>query len=81
MNKYLVNWKTTSAGVLAIIGGLTRLAFAIRNKDLTEESIATVSTGILGGIGLIFARDYNKSSEDSGVTPPAPPTPPTPPAP
>lgn len=70
----LTNWKTTSAGVLAIIGGITRLVFAIQNKDLTEEAVMTVATGILAGVGLLFARDFNKSSEQSGADtmPPAP---------
>lgn len=67
MKKYLTNWKTTSTGIMAIIGALTRLGFAIKNKDLNEEAIMTVTTGILAGLGLIFARDFNKSSEESGA--------------
>jgi hypothetical protein len=62
------SWKTTSAGALLVIGGLVRLAFAIKAKTVTEESIMSTATGILGGIGLVFARDNNKTSEDIGAT-------------
>lgn len=51
------NWKTTSLGILSIIGGVTRLAFAIANNQFTEEAIMTSATTILGGIGLLFAKD------------------------
>jgi hypothetical protein len=55
----LTNWKTTSAGILAIIGALVGLVFAIINKNLTPDVIMACATGILGGIGLLFAKDSN----------------------
>lgn len=58
------SWKTTSAGVLAIVGGLTRLVFAIKAGNITEEAIITAATAILTGVGLMFARDNNVTSED-----------------
>lgn len=60
----LTSWKTTSAGVLAIVGGITRLVFAIKAGNVTEEAISTAATAILAGLGLIFARDNNVTSED-----------------
>jgi hypothetical protein len=51
------SWKTTSAGILAIIGGVTRLIFAIRSGDFSEEAIMTSATAILAGVGLLFAKD------------------------
>lgn len=67
MNKYFANWKTTSAGILALVTALTRLGFAVKQGGLTEEAITTSAIAILSGIGLLFARDYNVSSEQSGV--------------
>jgi hypothetical protein len=62
------NWKTTSAGVALILTALL--------VPLTDGDPATVVrvgekelTAILLGIGLIFARDANKSSQDSGIRP------------
>ena len=73
------SWKTTSAGLLTILGGLTRIAFAIKAGNITEEAVMTTLTAIVGGIGLVFARDNDKTSEQVLATPPAPPTkPPTP---
>jgi hypothetical protein len=54
-----LNWKTTSAGILAIVGAIVGLVFAIINKNLTPEVIMACVTGILGGIGLLFAKDNN----------------------
>lgn len=66
------SWKTTSLGILAIVGGLTRLYFAYKVGGFTEEAIMTAATGVLSGVGLLFARDNDKSSEDVGATPPKP---------
>lgn len=59
----MTSWKTTSAGILAIVGGLTRLYFAFKAGSFTEEAITTAATAILTGIGLMFARDNNVTSE------------------
>jgi hypothetical protein len=53
------NWKTTSAGILAIVTAITGLAFAIINKAVTAEVIITCASGILLGLGLMFAKDQN----------------------
>ena len=57
------SWKTTSAGILTIAGGLTRLVFAIKAGNVTEEAVMTTLTAVIGGVGLIFARDNDKTSE------------------
>ena len=59
MNLNATSWKTTSAGIIMIIGGITRLIFAIKNNQFTEEAITTTATTILGGVGLLFAKDSN----------------------
>lgn len=51
------NWKTTSAGVLMISGGLIGLYFAITTGNVSPETLTGVVTSVLGGIGLIFAPD------------------------
>jgi hypothetical protein len=53
------SWKTTSAGILAIVGALVGLFFAIKNKTVTAEVITGCVSGILVGIGLILAKDGN----------------------
>ena len=50
------NWKTTSAGILMILGGVYALA---TTHPLTQEVLMASAAAILGGIGLIFAKDNN----------------------
>ncbi len=61
------NWKTTSAGLVAIIGGLVRISFMIAQQQVTEEGVMTTITAIVTGVGFLFARDYNVSSVDLGL--------------
>ena len=56
-NKTMTNWKTTSLGLLAILGAIVAIIFATIGKAVTQELIMTSITGILAGIGLIFAKD------------------------
>lgn len=57
------SWVTSLFGALAIIaGGLTTAGV---NKDVTAWSVKLAP--IFAGLGLHFARDNNKSSEDVGV--------------
>jgi hypothetical protein len=51
------NWKTTSAGILAIAGAIVTFLFSMKN--LTPELILGCLTGVLSGIGLLFAKDNN----------------------
>ena len=61
------SWKTTSAGLLAVIGGITQLVFSIKEKKFTQESVTIAATATLTGLGLLFARDNNKTSDDVGA--------------
>jgi hypothetical protein len=65
------NWKTTSAGILAIVGALTGFVFVIINKQLTPETITTFTSALLIGIGLLFAKDGNVTGgdKDNGLRP------------
>lgn len=61
------SWKTTSAGILAIVGGIVRFYFAVKAGQFTEEAITTSLTAILSGVGLLFARDNNVTSEEANA--------------
>lgn len=62
------SWKTTLSGVAAIITtlGAALSAMTDGNPDTTVNLSATI-TAIAVGLGLIMARDNNKSSEDVGA--------------
>lgn len=63
------NWKTTTLGILTILGALTAAGTAILDGDpLTTVNIEATFTAIVAGIGLIVAKDFNVS----GFKPPAP---------
>lgn len=59
------SWKTTSAGLALIIGALVHLWFTRMHLD--ETSVMGGIMGILGGIGLLVARDNDKTSEEVGA--------------
>ncbi len=56
------SWKTTTMGILNIVGAIAT-AGVLALKGQYEAAIAALSTGIPSGIGLIAARDNDKSSE------------------
>jgi hypothetical protein len=68
---FLLNWKTTLAGVALILHGLGAVVDALlRVTDgvpLTLEGLQLATGEIIAGAGLIAARDANKSSQDSKV--------------
>jgi cytochrome c biogenesis protein ResB len=55
------SWKTTSAGIIMILGAITGLL--LHNGMFTQEVIMGAATAILGGIGLIFAKDSDVSGK------------------
>lgn len=58
MIKNLVaSWKTTSAGLVMIIGSIIHLIFAVRSGTATEGVWTASLTAIVAGIGLILAGD------------------------
>jgi hypothetical protein len=61
------SWKTTSAGILAIAGGVTRMVLSVMHHAVTEEAVMTSLTAVMTGIGLIFARDNDVTSEQAGA--------------
>jgi hypothetical protein len=53
------SWKTTSAGLLMIAGAIVGIVFAYINKTLTEGVVMSAITAIVGGVGLMTAKDSN----------------------
>lgn len=67
--KMLVNWKTTASGVGTLVIAVSGLWFLLSDGYTPEETpqAATLAAGIVGAIGLIFARDGDKSSQENGI--------------
>jgi hypothetical protein len=69
---FLVNWKTTLAGIGLIahgIGGLAdHLHGATEGNPLSFEALQLIIGELIAGVGLIAARDANKSSQDSTIS-------------
>jgi len=47
------DWKTTSTGILMIVGAVVTLIFSSKNA----VTIMACATAVIGGIGLLFAKD------------------------
>lgn len=53
------SWKTTSAGITMIVSGIVGIVFAAKKKELDEGVITVYISSVLGGFGLLFAKDSN----------------------
>jgi hypothetical protein len=71
MPQILSNWKTTSAGLVAIITSGVHLIFQMKAHTLTETDCSATLIAIALGLGAIFAGDASASTQK-------PPTPPNP---
>ena len=59
------SWKTTVTGIGMVCAGLAQLIQPLVDNDPATTPNFELCIGMVtGGIGLIFARDNNKSSED-----------------
>lgn len=62
------SWKTTVSGVVAILMALCGAAQTLLDNDpATNPEWTAVVAAIMAGVGLIVARDNNKTSEDVGA--------------
>ena len=62
------SWKTSAAGVAAIVvavGGAVQLL--TDNNPSTNPDWNAVIAALMAGIGLLFSRDNDKSSEEVGA--------------
>ncbi len=68
MNLKNKNWKTSGAGIAAILVAAGAALTALTDGDpATTIDIASLAAAIIAGVGLIFARDGDKSSESVGA--------------
>jgi hypothetical protein len=51
------DWKTTSAGILAILSAIISIVYAAVAGAVPAELLISAVTSILAGIGLIYAKD------------------------
>lgn len=59
------SWKTTACGILALVVVLGRTAIALLDADeATNPQWDVVAATITMVIGLFFARDNNRTSEE-----------------
>lgn len=57
------SWKTSVAGYAAIVAGVANLVISVvQNGSVTTEAAGIAITAVLGGIGLINAKDKNVSN-------------------
>lgn len=62
------SWKTTVAGIGTILGAIGyALAAQFDTDPTTLPNWGGVIVAITSGVGLLFARDNDKSSEDVGA--------------
>ena len=74
IQKLLRNWKTSSIGILAIVGAIIHLIFEIKAKTATEQTWTLTIGGIVTGIGFLVSKDFNVTGTGTPPTipPPAP---------
>jgi len=62
------SWKTTAAGIAAIVAALATAVGALFDADPTTlPDWGAVAAAIIAGIGLIAARDNDVTSEKAGA--------------
>ena len=70
------NWKTTVAGIAAILTVVGTGMTQFTNGGFQAVTWEAVVVGLMSGIGLIFAKDFNVSGTGKPADPPvAPPAP------
>jgi hypothetical protein len=69
LHPFVVNWKTTFAGIGMIAGGVASIArelTVLADGGTPDMEILSMSAGtIVGGFGLIAGRDADKTSSQS----------------
>lgn len=63
MNLKNKNWKTTGAGIAAILVAVSAALTALTdNNEATTIDYASLLAAVIAGVGLLCARDGDKSS-------------------
>jgi hypothetical protein len=62
------SWKTTAAGIAAIVAALATAVGALFDADpLSMPDWGAVAAAVMAGVGLIAARDNGVTSEQAGA--------------
>lgn len=62
------SWKTTVLGISAILAAVSAIVQALLDNDpATNPDFTVAVAAIMSGVGLIFARDNNVTSEKAGA--------------
>ena len=68
MKAIVASWKTTLAAFLLAGGALCQAISAVIDSDAaTNPDWSGVVTLVVIAVGLLFARDVDKSSQDVGI--------------
>lgn len=69
----LINWKTSAMGIAAICDGISsEIIYLVDTAQHGGFSITVFMRGIgiiVGGVGLLFAKDSDKTSEQNDLRP------------
>ena len=71
------NWKTTSAGILAIGQATLHIIYAIKTGTITEETWMSQMAIALVGFGMLAAGDASQSAASTPTSNASTPTPTT----
>lgn len=64
----MTSWKTTAAGIAAIVAALATAVGALFDADpVTMPDWGAVAAAVMAGVGLIAARDNGVTSEQAGA--------------
>lgn len=63
IQRLIANWKTTSAGIVMILGSIIHLVFSISNHSANENTWTIAMSTMVAGIGLVFAGDASASDK------------------
>ena len=64
----MTSWKTTTAGIAAIVAALATAVGALFDADpLSMPDWGAVAAAVMAGVGLIAARDNGVTSEQAGA--------------
>lgn len=62
------SWKTTVLGISTILAAVTGIVQSLLDNDpATNPDFTVAIAAITSGVGLIFARDNNVTSEKAGA--------------